>query len=99
MVGEGDQVMPLCKYGCNTDIVVKQTPEGWRPFETDGKMHDCPKSPYNQKKQQGESYRTPKESSISDFEAAVLDKLELIVRKVDAIYSGRAFNDQEGNEE
>ena len=93
MVGEGDQVMPLCKYGCNTEIAVKQTPEGWRPFEQDGKMHDCPKSPYNQKKLQGDSYRTPKESSISDFEARVLDKLEIVERKLDAIYSGRAFND------
>ena len=105
MVGEGDQVMPLCKYGCNTEIAVKQTPGGWRPFEQDGKMHDCPKSPYNQKKLQGDSYRTPKDTSLTDIEQKLLssneeirEKLELVIRKLDAIYSGRAFNDTIGDE-
>jgi hypothetical protein len=97
MVGEGDQVMPLqqCRYGCNTMIEVKQTPEGWRPFEDNGDMHDCPKSPYNQKKQQGDSYRTPKGSALSDFETRVLNEMENMNKKLDSIISGRSFVDPE----
>jgi len=99
MVGEGDQtVMPkiqACRNGCGTNIFVKEDTDGkFKPYDANTQeLHDCPNSEWNKKKQQGESYRTPKESSISDFEARVLDKLEIVERKLDAIYSGRAFND------
>ena len=49
-----------CRNGCGTDIQVMQDLEGsgkWKPYEQDEngepKLHDCPKSPYNLKKQQG----------------------------------------------
>ena len=76
-------------------IEVKQTSEGWRPFEESGKMHNCPKSPYNQKKQQGEAYRTPKSNQLDDFQQRVLSLLETINQKVDSIISGRSFEELE----
>ena len=89
-----------CRNGCGAQVYVKQDVDGkWKPYVagTDD-LHDCPNSEWNKKKQQGDSYRTPKTNSISDFEARVLDELDLIKRKLDAIYSGRAFNDTTGDE-
>ncbi len=98
MVGEGDQVMPKiqpCRNGCGTEIFVKEDVDHkFKPYDArTEQLHDCPNSEYNKKKQQGEAYRTPKTSSLNDFESRVLDKLELLERKLDAIYSGRAFTD------
>ena len=68
----------------------------FKPFDAStNQLHDCPNSEWNKKKQQGEAYRTPKPNAITDFEARVLDKLELLERKLDAVYSGRAFQDED----
>jgi hypothetical protein len=100
MVGEGGKVMPkvdACRNGCGTQIFVKQDADGkWKPFDArTNELHDCPNSEYNKKKQQGDSYRTPKPSSMSDFESRVLDKLDMVEKKLDAIYSGRAFRNED----
>ena len=101
MVGEGDQIMVFkqCIYKCNTMIEVRNTPEGFRPFEQSGTMHDCPNSEYNKKKQQGDTYRTPKLTVMSDFENRILSLLETINKKVDSIVSARAFIEPEEPEE
>ena len=104
MVVQEVTIMPkiqACRNGCNTQIYVKEDDDGKfrRPFESDGKMHDCPKSPYNQKKLQGDAYRTPKPNAISDIEARILEKLDIIERKIDAVYSGRAFQDEQDEDE
>jgi len=60
------QSVQECKYGCGKTIQLRKTDAGWRPFEESGEMHDCPKSPYNLKKQQGGTAprREEQESSV-----------------------------------
>ena len=101
MVGEGDQIMVFkqCIYKCNTMIEVRNTPEGFRPFEQSGTMHDCPNSEYNKKKQQGESYRTPKSSLLTDFEEKSLTNDEEIKTMLRTLLSGRSFIEPEEPEE
>ena len=63
----------LCRNGCGKQIQVMQDPADnkWKPYEqgedNEPVLHDCPKSPYNQKKQQ---QRSPSESEQT--EATVL---------------------------
>jgi hypothetical protein len=62
---------------------------------TMGARTDFPNSEYNKKKQQGESYRTPKTPSLDDFQTRILSLLETINDKVDSIISGRSFEGTE----
>ena len=87
-----------CRNDCGVRVFVKQDPNDgkWKPYEEQtGQLHDCPKSPYNLKKQQGEAYRTSKPNVTSDFENRVLSLLETINQKVDSIISGRSFEEPE----
>ena len=87
-----------CRNECGVRVFVKQDPNDgkWKPYEEQtGQLHDCPKSPYNQKKQQGEAYRTPKSNQLDDFQQRVLSLLETINQKVDSIISGRSFEELE----
>ena len=90
-----------CRNGCNTQIYVKEDQDGkFKPFDAQtNQLHDCPNSEWNKKKQQGEAYRTPKPNAISDIEARILEKLDIIERKIDAVYSGRAFQDEQDEDE
>ena len=60
----------LCRNGCGKQIQVMQDPADnkWKPYEqgedNEPVLHDCPKSPYNQKKQQGTTPQRQEDSSV-----------------------------------
>ena len=94
-----------CRNECGVRVFVKQDPNDgkWKPYEEQtGQLHDCPKSPYNLKKQQGEAYRTPKTSSLTDIEQALLENDRLIIKQneemkemLKSVLSGRSFEELE----
>ncbi len=58
----------LCKYGCGTQIEMRELPEGWRAFLESGGIHDCPKSPYNLKKNGGQKQQEPTEEEWKNLQ-------------------------------
>ena len=60
----------LCRNGCGKQIQVMQDPADnkWKPYEqgedNEPVLHDCPKSPYNQKKQQAAASQKQEDSSV-----------------------------------
>jgi hypothetical protein len=57
--------------------------------------HNCPNSEFTKRNQQGESYRTPKESSITDFERKSLANDQEMISMLRAIMTGRTTLDQD----
>ena len=69
----------LCRNGCGKQIQVMQDPADnkWKPYEqgedNEPVLHDCPKSPYNQKKQQGGT--APQKQEDSSVHYQILQEL------------------------
>lgn len=78
-----------CRNGCGTDIQVMQDLEGsgkWKPYEQDEngepRLHDCPKSPYNLKKQQSATAPQQEESSVQYQILQELRKANSLLAKI-----------------
>ena len=78
----------LCRNGCGKQIQVMQDPADnkWKPYEqgedNEPVLHDCPKSPYNQKKQQGTTPQRQEDSSVHYQILQELRKTNALLAKI-----------------